>query len=127
MKLTTQQLLDLRAALISAGPKKFPLKASFTMATSKRLVFAVLEDVEAIRIHLCNEHCDKDENGVPLGESKNFVFTHGLPAFTSAWNEVLKEEHDLLMNKLLSYKDLEGCTPDELYGLHPLIDPTTLE
>ena len=126
--LTFAQQLELQAALVTLGEKKCPLVTSFTLASVRRQVAALLTDLEAVRQRLRVEHCDKNDAGEPIKNAQGEFTFSDMPAFTAAWQQALGMTATVSIAKLLSAKDfaLTGVTPNELYAITPLIDPPTI-
>ena len=87
-----------------------PMKPKSARATQKlvRRVEEAAKDIDAVRLKLCQEHADKDEQGEPKQMPETgYVIVQNAEAFKKDWQELLDETIEL---------DCRPIRDDELIG-----------
>jgi hypothetical protein len=123
--LTNRDLLLASGALRSIGPKTIKnIRAAFAIAVLKRVANDALQDLEAARVALCEQHAAKDgEGGKPVKLPDGTYDIPDRAAFEAEFNKLLDIKITLACAPiLLAHLDgSEGFTADELFQLGPLV------
>lgn len=99
IKIDNDQLVASRDALATLSQIKLPVKTSFKLAKTIRLVDAAYQDFVTTLRKLQDEHAQRDENDERVVEN-NIVQMKDLDEFNKAFNELKELELDLELEQL---------------------------
>jgi hypothetical protein len=107
MRITREKLLNLQALIESLGSEKTTVRFHYLLLKIKRSILPEIESLQEAtekppegytefdekRMKLCNEHCEKTEDGKPKLQNQNFVIAEDKKEAFDEAMKALKEEY----------------------------------